>query len=423
MSPLLRKLLGQNWYLTAVLFAMIVFGIQAIAVAGEQNPNPSIVGAYKTQTTFAFIGAIAYLVCALVDYKWLRWLAAPGMLLGLALLVFALLKGEEINDTKGWLKLGGFQFQPSQFAMGAAIIAASFGLGELRRFHWFFRLPFVNLAMIGFLMGLPCLLVLLQGDVGSALVWLPVSAALCLVGNIPFRHLALVVLAAMIVVPPFYFFGLNDSRRSRIEVYLDMLQGRPVDIRGQGYAAYYASTAVGSGGWNGFGRNAATDPNVPELLPDPSVEDPSLAERKNSLHAQGLIPRKTAHTDFIFAVLAERYGFRGSMLLITGYGLLLTVCMVIAYSSRDLTGRLLVAGVAALIFAHVFQNIGMNILITPITGIPLPFISYGGTFLIVIMGMMGLVQSVWIHRAPEEMSKSAPEPIDPLRGLMERETY
>ncbi len=422
MSPLLRKLLGQNWYLTAVLAAMIIFGIQAIAVAGENNPNPSIVAAYKTQTTYAFLGGIAYMVCAFLDYKWLRWAAAPGMLVGLALLVFALLKGEEINDTKGWLKIGGFQFQPSQFAMGAAIIAASFGMGELRRHHWFFRLPFVNLALIGLLMGLPCLLVLLQGDVGSALVWLPVSAALCLVGNIPFRHLALVILAALVVLPPFYFFGLNDSRRSRIEVYLDMLQGRPVDIRGQGYAAYYASTAVGSGGWNGFGRGSTLDPTDPNLSPDPTFDDTLLAERKNSLHVQGLIPRKTAHTDFIFAVLAERYGFRGSMLMITGYGLLLAICMVIAYSSRDLTGRLLVAGVAALIFAHVFQNIGMNILLTPITGIPLPFISYGGTFLIVIMAMMGLVQSVWIHRDPEEDIKPVPEPIDPLRNLMERES-
>jgi rod shape determining protein RodA len=301
--------------------------------------------------------------------------------------------------------------------MGAAIIAASFGLGGLRRFHWFFRLPFVNLALIGFLMGVPCLLVLMQGDVGSALVWLPVSAALCLVGNIPFRHLALVFLAAMIVLPPFYFFGLSDSRRSRIVVYLDMLQGRPVDIRGEGYAAHYASTAVGSGGWNGFGRAQSGDIIAPAGTID---DDASLAERKNSLHDQGLIPRKTAHTDFIFAVLAERYGFRGSMLLLTGYAALLVICLVIAYGARDLTGRLLVTGVAALIFAHVFQNIGMNVLLTPITGIPLPFISYGGTFLIVLLAMMGLVQSVWIHRIEEEEPKPEPEP-DRLRGLIERE--
>ena len=417
MSPLLRKIIGQNWYLTGALAILVIFGFNAVAVAGENNPNPSIVNAYKSQINFALAGAFAYFICSLIDYKWLRWVAAPGMLAGLGLLVLALLQGEEINDTKGWLKLGGVQFQPSQFAMGAAIIAASFGLGGLRRFHWFFRLPFVNLALIGLLMGVPCLLVLLQGDVGSALVWLPVSAALCLVGNIPFRHLTLVFLTAMIVLPPFYFFGLSESRRSRIVVYLDMLQGRPVDIRGEGYAAHYASTAVGSGGWNGFGRAQNNDIIAPAGTID---DDARLAERKNSLHAQGLIPRKTAHTDFIFAVLAERYGFRGSMLLLTGYASLLVICLVIAYGARDLTGRLLVTGVAALIFAHVFQNIGMNVLLTPITGIPLPFISYGGTFLIVIMSMMGLVQSVWIHRIEEEEPKPEPEP-DRLRGLFERE--
>ncbi|MFM7181209.1 MAG: FtsW/RodA/SpoVE family cell cycle protein [Verrucomicrobiales bacterium] len=418
MSPLLRKIISQNWYLTGALAIMIIFGINAVAVAGENNPNPSILNAYKSQINFALAGALAYFLCSLIDYKWLRWVAAPGMLVGLGLLVFALLKGEEINDTKGWVRLAGVQFQPSQFAMGAAIIAASFGLGGLRKFHWFFRLPFVNLALIGFLMGVPCLLVLLQGDVGSALVWLPVSAAVCLVGNIPFRHLALVFLAAMIVLPPFYFFGLNESRRSRIVVYLDMLQGRPVDIRGEGYAAHYASTAVGSGGWNGFGR---AQMNSDIVSSSGAIEDDAaLAERKNSLHAQGLIPRKTAHTDFIFAVLAERYGFRGSMLLLTGYAALLVICLVIAYGARDLTGRLLVTGVAALLFAHVFQNVGMNVLLTPITGIPLPFISYGGTFLLVVMSLMGLVQSVWIHRIEEEEPKPEPEP-DRLRGLFERE--
>lgn len=419
MSPLLRKLLGQNWYLTGALALMVIFGIHAVAVAGENNPNPSILNAYKGQINFALAGTLAYFVCAFIDYKWLRWVAAPGMLVGLGLLVFALVKGEEINDTKGWVKLGGFQFQPSQFAMGAAIIAASFGLGSLRRFHWFFRLPFVNLALIGLLMGLPCLLVLMQGDVGSALVWLPVSAALCLVGNIPFRHLTLVFLAAMVVLPPFYFFGLTESRRSRIVVYLDMLQGRPVDIRGEGYAAHYASTAVGSGGWNGFGRASQNSDPIAAASPTTS-EDARLAERKNSLHAQGLIPRKTAHTDFIFAVLAERYGFRGSMLLLTGYAALMVICLIIAYGARDLTGRLLVTGVAALLFAHVFQNVGMNVLLTPITGIPLPFISYGGTFLIVILSMMGLVQSVWIHRIEDERPEPEPEP-DRLRGLLERE--
>lgn len=417
MSPLLRKLLGQNWYLTAVLLALILFGIQAVAIAGENNPSPSIVHAYKSQTTWAMIGALAYFVCSFIDYRWVRWAALPGMVVGVGLLVYALLKAEEINDTKGWISLGGFTFQPSQFAMGAAIIAASVALGELRRHHKFFRLPFVNLFMIGVLMGIPCLLVLLQGDVGSALVWLPVSGAVCLVGNIPFRHLALVVLAAATVLPPFYFFGLNDARRARIEVYLDMLQGRPVDIRGQGYAAYYASTAVGSGGWNGFGRKAGAEVIT---APESPGNEAALAERKNSIHAQGLISRKTAHTDYIFAVLAERFGFRGSMLILTGYSILLGICLTIAYSSRDLTGRLLVTGVAALIFAHIFQNIGMNILLTPITGIPLPFISYGGTFLVVILALMGLVQSVWIHRVAPEDPKPDKQP-DPLQKLLERE--
>ena len=423
MSPLLRKILGMNWYLTGALAVLLLLGIEAIAIAGENNPSPSIQVAYKTQTNWILLGLVAYFVISFVDYKWIRWAAAPAMLVGLALLVLALVHGEEINDTKGWLTLGGLTFQPSQFAMGAAIIAASVALGELRRLHKIFRQPFVNLAMIGFLMGVPCLLVLSQGDVGSALVWLPVSASLCLVGNIPFRHIFLVVLAAMTVLPLFYFFGLNDARRSRIEVYLDMLNGRPVDIRGQGYSAYYASTAVGSGGWNGFGHKSRQNKDNPAMIATTDVtHDKSLDERKNSIHAQGLISRTTAHTDYIFAVWAERFGFRGAMWLIALYSGVLAICLIVAYSSRDLTGRLVVTGVAALIFAHVFQNIGMNILLTPITGIPLPFISYGGTFVVVILSMLGLVQSVWVHRDPDLQEEPEPQKeVDGVQNLLNRE--
>ena len=106
----------------------------------------------------------------------------------------------------------------------------------------------------------------------------------------------------------------------------------------------------------------------------------------------------TAHNDYIFAVIAEEQGFRGSLLLITGFSLLLIQCLFIAIYSRDFSGQIIAAGVVALLFAHIFENIGMCVSLMPITGIPLPLISYSGTFVLICMFLLGLVQSIWVHR-------------------------
>ncbi|MGB1130771.1 MAG: FtsW/RodA/SpoVE family cell cycle protein, partial [Haloferula sp.] len=154
----------------------------------------------------------------------------------------------------------------------------------------------------------------------------------------------------------------------------------PVDVGGDAYAPYNIAIAVGKAGWSGTGWMATAD--------------------QGSMHDRRMIPFLTAHNDFIFPVIAEEQGFRGGLLLITGFTILLVVCLFIATAARDPMGRLLVGGVVALFFAHIFENIGMCIQLMPITGIPLPLISYSGTFAVMCMFLLGLVQSVWIHRKP-----------------------
>jgi rod shape determining protein RodA len=136
------------------------------------------------------------------------------------------------------------------------------------------------------------------------------------------------------------------------------------------------------------------------------------------MHDRRMIPFRTAHNDFIFPVIAEEQGFRGGLLLITGFTVLLVVCLFIATAARDLMGRLLVAGVVALFFAHIFENIGMCIQLMPITGIPLPLISYSGTFVVMCMFMLGLVQSVWIHRKPIRVYEAVEEDENQDPGLI-----
>lgn len=224
--------------------------------------------------------------------------------------------------------------------------------------------------------------------VGAEVVWIPVAIVALLIGGVPFRYLSLMSILCVGVVPVINLVALplvSERGPERIKLYLDMLEDKPVDIAGAAYAPYYVSMAVGKAGWSGIGWNAPSE--------------------RGSLHAKRYIPWKTAHNDFIFSVLAEEQGFRGSLLLLTAFALLLIQSLFISFYSRDMTGRLVVTCVVAFFFAHIFENIGMCVLIMPITGIPLPLISYSGTFVVMCMFMLGLVQSVWIHRNAMEIVK------------------
>jgi rod shape determining protein RodA len=165
-----------------------------------------------------------------------------------------------------------------------------------------------------------------------------------------------------------------------------MLQGKKVNVLAEAYSAHNNLLAIGSGGWSGKGF-----------------------KNPDTINNKGFISPDTAINDFIFPVFSEEFGFRGSLLVIGGFLLLLMQLVYVAFYSRDMMGRLLVVGIVGLLFAHIYQNIGMNLLIMPITGIPLPFISYGGTFMVVLLFLMGLSQSVWVHRIDPERKKVRPQ--------------
>ena len=171
---------------------------------------------------------------------------------------------------------------------------------------------------------------------------------------------------------------VSERGPERIETWLRMLRGQEVNIAAEGYAPHNISMAVGKAGWKGVGWKATAE--------------------QGSLHAKGFIPRDTAHNDYIYAVFAEEMGFRGSLLLIASFAVLVILGLYIAFYSRDVCGRVLACLVVALFFAHVFESIGMCVLLLPITGIPMPLVSYSGTFVVICMFLLGLVQSVWIHR-------------------------
>jgi rod shape determining protein RodA len=383
MSPILRKILGMNWVLVLTMYGLLIFGIFAIESAARHLDGGGALFAEK-QKNWIVIGSVIYFVTSLVDYRWIRWLALPIYCVSLVCMGMVMGSDEEVHQ----LRLGPIIFQPAQLGVASGVLMLSWLLQDLPRLHRIFGMPIVRIGIISVLSGLPFLMVMKMGDMGSALVWIPVAIVALLIGGVPFRYLSLMSILCVGVVPVINLVVLplvSERGPERIKLYLDMLEDKPVDIAGAAYAPYYVSMAVGKAGWSGIGWNAPSE--------------------RGSLHAKRYIPWKTAHNDFIFSVLAEEQGFRGSLLLLTAFALLLIQSLFISFYSRDMTGRLVVTCVVAFFFAHIFENIGMCVLIMPITGIPLPLISYSGTFVVMCMFMLGLVQSVWIHRNAMEIVK------------------
>lgn len=386
MTPLFRKFLGMNWLLFANMAALLVFGVFAVYSACWMREDIGLASKWKDQVYWILLGLVIFFAASLIDYRWIKYLALPAYLAATGLLVFTTFAGVEINGTRAWLSVGPVLVQTSQLAIAAGLILLALVLCTLHRIHPALRNPFMRLLITGIVALIPFAFVLYQGDFGSAIVWVPVAGAMVLIGNIPFRYLAVIILVATALLPFAYFFGLKDYQKKRITTQIEMLQGKKVNILAEAYSAHNNLLAIGSGGWSGKG-----------------FKNPETVNNK------GFISPDTAINDFIFPVFSEEFGFRGSLLVIGGFLLLLLQLVYVAFYSRDMMGRLIVVGIVGLLFAHIYQNIGMNLLIMPITGIPLPFISYGGTFMVVLLFLMGLAQSVWVHRIDPETQKVRPQ--------------
>ncbi len=399
MTPFLRKILRMNWVLVFVMYGLLICGVFMIESAARHLPiSKEVLNQYGSagvyyasmQKRWILFGSVAYFSAAFIDYRWIRWLGIPFYLVSMALLMMAMHQDEAVHRLSSF----GLKFQPAQLGISSGILLISWLVQDLPKLHRWFGSPLIRIGIIGVLAAIPCLLVMKMGDMGSALVWIPVSIVALLVGGTPYRHISFLTLIGVGMIPLLYFVALplvSERGPQRIDTWLRMLHGQEVDITAEAYAAHNISLAVGKAGWKGVGWNATIE--------------------QGSLHAKGFIPRDTAHNDYIFAVIAEELGFRGSLLLLSAFALLLIQGLFIAFYSRDICGRMLASLVVAMFFAQVFESIAMCVLLMPITGIPMPLISYSGTFVVTCMFLLGLVQSVWIHRnvRPEPLVKPAAE--------------
>ncbi len=373
-----------------VMYALLIFGVFMIESAARHLPVSierikefgSAGGYYaEMQKNWILFGSVAYFAAAFIDYKWIRWLGVPIYLVSLGLMLMAM----QADDNVHRLTIAGLSFQPAQLGVTSGIIMIAWLMQDLPMLHHRLGNPLIRIGVIGVVSAIPFLMVMKMGDMGSALVWIPVVIVSLLVSGIPFRILTFIGLVSAGLLPIMYFVVLplvSERGPERIDLWLRMKQGQEVNIKDDGYAPHNVSMAVGKAGWKGLGWMATSE--------------------QGSLHDKRFIPHLTAHNDFIFAVIAEELGFRGALLMVMAFALLLIQGLFIAFYSRDISGRLIVCMVVALFFAHIFENIGMCVLLMPITGIPLPLVSYSGTFVVICMFLLGLVQSVWVHRRNRE---------------------
>jgi rod shape determining protein RodA len=229
----------------------------------------------------------------------------------------------------------------------------------------------LRLLLCGAIAAAPCLFILMQPALGSAIMWIPVLLAMLFVAGLPLRYLICVILIGIAFVPIALHLGMKPYQQQRITAFINP----NIDKQGSAWAINQSLIAIGSGGWSGKGFKA----------PNTQIE-------------LGFLPSTAVHNDYIFSAIGEQWGFIGGLFLIGAFTLLLLTCLFIAFFAGDQMGLLLVIGMTALIFTHIFQNMGMTIALLPITGVPLPLISYSGSFVLMIMFGLGLVNSVWIHR-------------------------
>lgn len=350
-----RGLLSE-WMLLLIPLALAFLGVLTM------HPFGDAASLAPRQMIWISIGAVLYLVCVSIDMRFMR--RTPVILAGYAvcigLLVLLLVATHAVQGAKSWFDLGAFSLQPADPAklVFIALMAKYFSRRHMEIGD--FRHIIVSGAYAAGLI----LLILVEPDLGTAVIFSIVWFGMILVSGISKKHLAVIITVAVIAAAGLWTFALHDYQRTRIVSFLNPA----ADIHGSGYNAYQATVAVGSGEVWGKGIGYGTQSKL-RFLPE-------------------------YETDFIFASFAEEWGFAGVLLVLILYALLFMRLLAIARRSATNFDALFTLGVAILFMAHLFIHTGINLGILPVTGTTIPFMSYGGSHVIVEFLALGIVASL-----------------------------
>jgi len=348
---------GTPWVLILSMLMLSGIGILFIYSAAYYQASQYAM----KQLFWVFLGVTIFLGMTKFSYR--RFMDASYLLywIAIALLVGVLIFGRSRLGAQRWIDLGPFALQPSELAKLATVIALANYLGTHHRWESKKKVMLVALAMTL----LPVLLIMQQPDLGTALLFLPMMVVIFFLWGLQYRYLIVTAALGALGIPILWNL-LKGYQKNRLAVFLNP----GLDPLGAGYTALQSRIAVGSGGLFGKGFLSGTQSQL-DFVPE-------------------------HHTDFIFCVIGEEWGYLGALLLLILYGLLFNSAFHVIRATTDLKAKLLGAGIIAILFAQVFINIGMSIGLMPITGLTLPLVSYGGSSFITTSVALGLFLS--IHR-------------------------
>lgn len=350
-----------------LLCVVILLGFGAAMVYSATLRDPLTQGYFSRHLVNLLVGCAAMAFLTVLDYHVFEAWIVPFYLGAVALLGLVLVIGQVSSGAQSWIDLGVRTFQPSEPAKLLVILALAAYWSRNEREPYAWRVVITSLILVG----IPTTLIFLQPDFGTALVFGAVWLAMALAAGVQWRQFAVLLIAAI----PAAIYGwthiLRSYQRDRLLIFIDPLKYDP-ELKQGAWNIIQSLTAIGSGGLTGRGWTHG------------------LLSQGNYLPVQ--------YSDFIFAITGEELGFIGATLLLVFLGMTIWQALAIARVARDPFGRLIAVGIAAMLLCHVLVNVGMNMSIMPITGIPLPFISYGGSFTMTTLAAVGLLQSIALRR-------------------------
>ena len=353
-----------DWGLLCVTLIISFIGLMTLysaVSAGISTPQKVL---YVRQLIWYGLGLIAMIISFLFHYKALERWASVFYLFCILLLIAVLLFGRYIGGSRRWLTIASISIQPSELVKIATIIVLARYYSNLAKTT---GLKLKELLMPSVLVVIPFILIVKQPDLGTAVLVLLIAASITCFVKIEKRTLIYIIAFCGIIIPSVWFF-LKEYQKQRILTFLNPER----DPLGTGYHIIQSKIAIGSGMLYGKGFLQGTQ-NAFSFLPE-------------------------EHTDFIFSVLAEEWGFTGSLVLLFAFLMLIVCGLNIAYGCRDSFGTILAVGITAMLAWEIFINIGMVAGIVPVVGVPLPFISYGGSSILTVMISIGILMNISMRR-------------------------
>lgn len=368
-----RGLRQTDWIVATTAILIVALGLLVLYSSGIKAGEVKSEIDASRQFLYAGIGIIAGIIMMRIDYRLFKSYAVVLYILMVLSLAAVDFIGFSALGAQRWISIGFFQFQPSEFAKLALIIAMAAFYSKVYPQSHRLRYLFYSVAILA----VPMMLVVIQPDLGTGLVLFIIWLSMTLASRIKKRYLVAGATTGVVMLPILYSV-LAPYQQNRINVLLNP----QADRLGTGYNVTQAIIAVGSGGWTGRGLSSGSQSQL------------------NFLPSQ--------HTDFIFAVLAEKLGFLGAALAIVLFAILIVRIYILSSESIDRFGGFICIGTASMLLFHVLINVGMNMGIMPVTGIPLPLISAGGTSILTNCLILGLVLSVARHRETKRRLKAEP---------------